>query len=53
MQMTAIRSAIDRAIAVIVCNNLERCLREELEKGESGDTKKMVLEAVELMVKSR
>jgi len=53
MQMTAIRSALDRALAVIVCNNLERCLREEIAKGESGDTKKLVLEAVNLMVKSR
>lgn len=53
MQMTAIRSALDRALAVIVCNNLERCLREEIEKGESGDTKKLVLEAINLMVKSR
>ncbi len=53
VQMTAIRSAIDRAIAVIVCENLERCLREEIAKGESGDTGKLVLEAINLLVKSR
>lgn len=53
VQMTAIRSAIDRAIAVIVCDNLEHCLREEIAKGESGDTKKLVLEAIDLLVKSR
>lgn len=53
VQMTAIRSAIDRAIAVIVCDNLERCIREEIEQGESGDTGKLVLEAIDLLVKSR
>lgn len=53
VQMTAIRSAIDRAIAVIVCENLEDCLREEMEKGGEGDTKKLVQEAINLLVKSR
>jgi DNA-binding FrmR family transcriptional regulator len=53
VQMSAIRSAVDRAIAVIVCDNLEECLREEIAKGESGDTKRLVLEAVDLLVKSR
>ena len=53
VQMSAIRSAVDRAIAVIVCDNLEDCLREEIAKGESGDTKRLVLEAVDLLVKSR
>jgi DNA-binding FrmR family transcriptional regulator len=53
VQMSAIRSAVDRVIAVIVCDNLEDCLREEIAKGESGDTKRLVLEAVDLLVKSR
>ncbi|WP_134685297.1 metal-sensitive transcriptional regulator [Brevibacillus migulae] len=50
-QLTAIRNASDKAIAQIVAENLQRCLREEQEKG--GDTSKVVQEAVELLVKSR
>ena len=50
-QLSAARNAIDRAIAVIVSTNLEHCLRESMEKGESTDS--LVKEAVELFVKSR
>lgn len=50
-QMAAVRSAIDRTIAVIVSDNLEKCVREQLEKGEETDT--LIQEAVNLLVKSR
>ncbi|WP_374718543.1 metal-sensitive transcriptional regulator [Parageobacillus toebii] len=50
-QLSAVRNAIDRAIAVIVSANLENCLRESMEKGEK--TEHLVKEAVELLVKSR
>jgi DNA-binding FrmR family transcriptional regulator len=50
-QLSAVRNAIDRAIAVIVSTNLENCLRESMEKGEK--TEHLVKEAVELLVKSR
>lgn len=50
-QISAVRSAADRAIAVIVATNLEQCILEEKEAG--GDTSKMVKQAVELLVKSR
>lgn len=50
-QLSAARSAIDRAIAFIVAQNLEQCVREQNEKGE--DTSEMVQEAIELLVKSR
>jgi DNA-binding FrmR family transcriptional regulator len=50
-QLSAVRNAIDRAIAVIVSTNLENCLRESLEKGEK--TEHLVKEAVKLLVKSR
>lgn len=52
-QLSAVRSAVDRAIAFIVSRNLEHCIRDELEKGEDGDTHKMVEEAMTLLVKSR
>ncbi|KAA6451938.1 metal-sensitive transcriptional regulator [Bacillus swezeyi] len=50
-QLSAIRSAVDKTIAVIVADNLEKCLKEEMASG--GDTQKMVEEAVNLLVKSR
>ncbi|GED34110.1 metal-sensitive transcriptional regulator [Brevibacillus centrosporus] len=50
-QLSAVRSAADKAIAVIVAVNLVKCLEEEQSKG--GDTSKLVTEAVELLVKSR
>jgi DNA-binding FrmR family transcriptional regulator len=50
-QLSAVRNATDRAIAQIVAENLQRCLREEEAAGKDSD--KMVKEAVELLVKSR
>lgn len=50
-QLSAVRNAVDRTIAVIVSSNLEHCLRESLEKGKK--TEHFVKEAVDLLVKSR
>lgn len=50
-QISAVRSAADRAMAYIVAVNLEQWILEEKETG--GDTGKMVKQAVELLVKSR
>lgn len=50
-QLTAIRSAVDKSIAVIVANNLEQCMLENQANGK--DSKKLVEEAVQLLVKSR
>lgn len=50
-QLSAVRSAADKAMAYIVAVNLEQCILEEKEKG--NDTGKLVQEAVELLVKSR
>lgn len=50
-QLSASRSAIDRTIGLIVSMNLEQCVRENIENGE--DTKELVKEAVNLLVKSR
>jgi DNA-binding FrmR family transcriptional regulator len=51
-QLSAVRNAIDRAIAVIVSTNLEHCIRQEMENG-NRDSEKLIKEAVELLVKSR
>lgn len=50
-QLTASRSAIDKAIAVIVSSNLEQCIVENAEKGIESCI--MIEEAVNLLVKSR
>ncbi|GGG23048.1 metal-sensitive transcriptional regulator [Paenibacillus abyssi] len=50
-QLSAVRSAADKAMAYIVAVNLEQCIMDEQEKG--NDTGKLVQEAVELLVKSR
>ena len=50
-QLSAVRSAVDRAIGVIVSENLKQCVRESLENGESTDN--LVKDAVSLLVKSR
>lgn len=50
-QLSAIRSAVDRAIGVVVASNLESCIRMELDKGNQPD--QVIKEAVEMLVKSR
>ncbi|QMV43544.1 metal-sensitive transcriptional regulator [Cohnella cholangitidis] len=50
-QLSAVRSAADKAIATIVAENLEQCIIAEQEMG--GDTRNVVKQAIELLVKSR
>ncbi|MCY9659630.1 metal-sensitive transcriptional regulator [Paenibacillus chondroitinus] len=50
-QLSAVRSAADKAIAYIVAVNLEHCILEEKEAGR--DSSKMVKQAIDLLVKSR
>ncbi|MEW9700907.1 metal-sensitive transcriptional regulator [Paenibacillus sp. SI8] len=50
-QISAVRSAADKAIAYIVAVNLEQCILEEKETGR--DSSALVKQAVELLVKSR
>ncbi|MGG2067064.1 MULTISPECIES: metal-sensitive transcriptional regulator [unclassified Bacillus (in: firmicutes)] len=51
-QLTASRSAMDRTIGLIVGTNLEKCLREQFEKGDTSN-EDVIKEAVQLLVKSR
>lgn len=51
IQLSAARTALDRTLASIVAQNLEKCVREQTEKGE--DTSDLVQEAIRLLVKSR
>ena len=50
-QMSAVRSAVDRTIGVIVSSNLVECVQEAEENGENTD--ELIKEAVNLLVKSR
>jgi DNA-binding FrmR family transcriptional regulator len=50
-QMAAVRSAIDKTIALVVSTNLEQCIRTQIEKGEG--TEDLIQEAVQLLVKSK
>lgn len=52
-QLSAVRSAVDRAIAYILTHNLEQCIRKELEKGSDADTTKLLKEAMDLLIKTR
>ncbi|NLY80647.1 MAG: metal-sensitive transcriptional regulator [Lysinibacillus sp.] len=48
-QLSAVRSAVDRTIGVIVSENLIECIQ----KSESENMNELVQEAVNLIVKSR
>jgi len=50
-QLSAVRSAVDRTVGVIVSSNLVECVLEAEHKGEKTD--ELIKEAVNLLVKSR
>lgn len=50
-QLSAVRSAVDRTIGVIVSSNLVECVQDAEKNGEKTD--ELIKEAVNLLVKSR
>lgn len=50
-QLTAIRSAVDRAIALVIAGNMQACVRKELAKGNSPDG--VLEEGTKLLMRSR
>lgn len=50
-QLTAISSSIDRAIGLIVAENLAQCVSEREADGERAE--RSIQEAIELIVKTR
>jgi len=50
-QLTAVRSALDRTIGVIVSANLVECVLAAQQEGKQAD--ELIKEAVNLLVKSR
>ncbi|MNN37897.1 Copper-sensing transcriptional repressor CsoR [compost metagenome] len=51
IQLTAIRTAVDRTAGAVIGANLEHCIQEELDQGNSPN--QVIKDAVELLVKSR
>ena len=50
-QLSAVRSAVDRTIGVIVSTNLVQCVRQA--EGDDDKVDEVIKEAVNLVVKSR
>lgn len=50
-QLSAVRSAVDRTVGLIVSSNLVECVLEAEKNGEKTDD--LIKEAVNLLVKSR
>ncbi|QOR67663.1 metal-sensitive transcriptional regulator [Cytobacillus suaedae] len=50
-QLSAVRSAVDRTVGVIVSTNLVECVQNAEKRGETTD--EFIKEAVNLLVKSR
>ncbi len=51
VQLSAIRSAVDKAIAAMVVENLEQCIRQDI--ASSSDSHDTVKQAMDLLLKSR
>lgn len=50
-QLSAVRSAVDRTVGLVVSSNLVECVMEAENKGKNAD--ELIKEAVKLLVKSR
>lgn len=50
-QLSAIRAAIDRVIMYAIGENMEQCMREEIQNGKNTD--EVVRAAINLLMKSR
>lgn len=50
-QLSAVRSSIDRAISLIVAENLVECVQENIKDGSTGEER--IQQAVQLLMKSR
>ena len=50
-QLSAVRSSIDRAISLIVAENLVECVQESIKEGSTGE--ESIQQAIQLLMKSR
>lgn len=49
-QLSAVRSSIDRAISLIVAENLVECVQENIKDGSTGE--ESIQQAIQLLMKS-
>ena len=50
-QLSAVRSSIDRAISLIVAENLVECVQESIKEGSTRE--ESIQQAIQLLMKSR
>lgn len=50
-QLSAVRSSLDRAISLIVAENLVECIQENINDGSTGE--ESIQQAINLLMKSR
>ena len=50
-QLSAVRSSVDRAISLIVAENLVECVQENIKDGSTGE--ESIQQAIQLLMKSR
>ena len=50
-QLSAVRASIDRAISLIVAENLVECVQENIKDGNTGE--ESIQQAINLLMKSR
>lgn len=50
-QLSAVRSSIDRAISLIVAENLVECVQENIKEGSASEER--IQQAIQLLMKSR
>lgn len=50
-QLSAVRSSIDRAISLIVAENLVECVQKNIKDGSTGE--ESIQQAINLLMKSR
>ncbi|KPV44792.1 metal-sensitive transcriptional regulator [Alicyclobacillus ferrooxydans] len=50
-QLSAIRAAVDRVILYVIGNNMEKCIRDEIDGGNGSEA--VIQEAIDLLLKSR
>lgn len=50
-QLSAIRAAVDRVILYVIGNNMEKCIRDEIDSGNGSEA--VIQEAIDLLLKSR
>lgn len=52
-QLSALRSALDKLTLYVIGQNMEQCLRDEIQKPDGGLSEEVLKDAIALFMKSR